>query len=317
MEVDFDHYLWDLARERRAGAKRGRAVGPRSRQADAVAEAGGRMSVPLSLQGRVVAITGGANGIGRETAALLVDAGARVAIGDYGGDAARRAAKDLGRSVVGFNLDVTDSESFAAFVASVESECGPIDILVNSAGVMWVGSFEDEPEIAARRQLDVNLLGVIHSVKLLAPRMRARGAGRIITIASAASILPTPGEATYAASKHGVLGYLKAVRAELRKTGVQLAVIMPTVVDTALAAGTSTGSAAMLQPADIARAVLRTIARPRFEVTVPGYVGVAYRIVSLLPQRLRDAVLGRMVPDQVASVDRQARSGYEGKFTQE
>lgn len=269
------------------------------------------------LQYRVVAITGGANGIGRETAALLAAAGARVAIGDYDGEAARRTAQEIGASAVGFDLDVTDYDSFAAFLASVESECGPIDILVNSAGVMWVGGFADEPESAARRQLDVNLLGVIHSVKLLAPRMQARGAGHILTIASAASILPTPGEATYAASKHGVLGYLKAVRTELRGSGIHLSVIMPTVVDTALAAGTSTGSAAMLQPGDVAQAVARTIARPRFEVTVPGYVGIAYRFVSLLPQRLRDVVLARMVPDQVASVDRGARSGYEGQFTQE
>lgn len=270
-----------------------------------------------SLQHRVVAITGGANGIGRETAKLLANAGARVAIGDYDGNAARRTATELGGGTVGFDLDVTETGSFASFVASVESKCGPIDILINSAGVMWVGPFDDEPEAAARRQLDVNLLGVIHSVKLLAPNMRARGSGQIITIASAASILPTPGEATYAASKHGVLGYLKAVRAELRGSGIQLTVIMPTVVDTALAAGTSTGSAAMLQPGDVAQAVRRTIARPRFEVTVPGYVGVAHRIVSLLPQRLRDAVLGKMVPDQVAAVDRKARSGYEGQFTQE
>lgn len=275
------------------------------------------MTTSRSLQNRHVVITGAANGIGRETAKVLMEAGARVAIGDYDGEAARRAALEIGGTTTGYDLDVTDRDSFAAFLTSVESDGGPIDILINSAGVMWVGSFDDEPESAARRQLDVNLLGVIHSVQLAAPRMRSRGSGHIITIASAASILPTPGEATYAASKHGVLGYLKAVRAELRGTRVKLTVIMPTVVDTALAAGTSSGAAAMLQPVDIANAVARTIARPRFEVTVPGYVGIAYRVINLLPERLRDALLARLVPDQVASVDREARSGYEERFTKD
>lgn len=266
----------------------------------------------FQLNNRIVAITGGANGIGRATAKLLAEAGARIAIGDYDVEAARATAKELGGA--GFFLDVTDAQSFTAFLADVQGQYGPIDILINSAGVMWVGEFEQEPESASRRQLEVNLLGVIHGIKLATPGMRARGSGHLITIASAASLLPTPGEATYAASKHGVLGYLKAVRAELHGSGIHVSVIMPTVVDTALAAGTSTGLAAMLQSSDIARAVAQVIARPRFEVTVPGYVGILHRLLSLLPQRMRDLIFGKMVPDQVASVDRKARSDYEEIF---
>lgn len=71
----------------------------------------------------------------------------------------------------------------------------------------------------------------------------------------------------------------------------------------------------MLQPADVARAVARTITRPRFEVPVPGYVRLVHRITGLMPQRLRDVVLSRVVPDQVSSVDRGARADYEGLFT--
>src|SRR5699024_3402293 len=93
---------------------------------------------------------------------------------------------------------------------------------VNNAGLMWVGSFEEEPESAARAQLSVSLLGVINGIKAAAPAMRRARRGHLITVASAASILPTPGEATYAATKHGVLGYLKAVRTELRGSGVEV-----------------------------------------------------------------------------------------------
>ncbi|MBS1905852.1 MAG: SDR family oxidoreductase [Actinobacteria bacterium] len=273
------------------------------------------MNAASAATDRVVAIIGGANGIGRATAQLLAESGARIAIGDLDADAARRTAQERGRGARGYGVDVGDRASLKAFLDAVEADLGPVGVLVNSAGVMWVGPFAEEPEEAARRQIGVNLIGVIHAVALTAPRMRQRGSGHIITIASAASILPTPGEATYAATKHGVLGYLKAVRAELHGTGVRLTVIMPTVVDTALAVGTSTGSAALLQPADVARAVARAITRPRFEVTVPGYVGAVNRLVGVLPERARDAILRRLVPDQVASVDRAARSGYERQFT--
>lgn len=182
---------------------------------------------------------------------------------------------------MGIESDVTGTESFRRFLAAVDAEWGRLDVLANNAGVMWVGPFDAEPESAARRQVEVDLLGVIRGVKLAAPAMVARGSGDIVTIASAASVLPTPGEATYAATKHGVLGYLRSVRAELHRSGVDVSVIMPAVVDTTLAAGTATGAARRLAPGDVARTVLRTIKRPRFELTVPRYVDPLNRAISL------------------------------------
>ncbi|UNS99681.1 SDR family oxidoreductase [Streptomyces tubbatahanensis] len=268
-----------------------------------------------ALAGRVVAVTGGANGIGRETARRLALAGARVALGDLDPAAARASAEELRGDVVGFGLDVTDSASFTAFLAEVEEHWGPLDVLVNNAGVMWVGGFADEPESATTRQLEVNLHGVIRGVKLTAPAMRARGRGHIVTIASAASKLSPPGESTYAATKHGVYGYLKGVRAELRGSGVRISVVMPGVVDTELAAGTATGAAKLLKPLDVARAVVAVIERPRFEVSLPGYVGPLSRWVEVFPQPVRDLLLRAMVPDQVRSVPgASVRQGYESRI---
>lgn len=268
-----------------------------------------------SITGLVVAVTGGARGIGAEIAVQLAQAGAHVAIGDIDGEAARATAARLGARVVGLQLDVAERESFAAFLAAVEREWGPLDVLVNNAGVLWVGPFDREPEAARRRQFDVNVHGVINGVTLAAPAMRARGAGHIVTVASAASKLSPPGESSYAATKHAVLGYLSGVRAELRGSGVELSVIMPTVVDTEMAAGTDTGAVALLQPAAVARAVLETIERPRFEVTVPGYLGPLLRAVNVLPATLRNRVLLAMVPDQVAAVhDSSSRADYEHKI---
>ena len=263
--------------------------------------------------GQVVAVTGAAQGIGLAIATELAAAGARVAIGDLDGTAAAAAAARLPGEVAGFALDVTDEQSFTRFLDAVETRWHTVDVLVNNAGVMWVGPFDEEPEHATRQQLEVNLHGVIRGVRLAAPRMRARGRGHIVTVASAASKLAPPGEATYAATKHGVLGYLTAVRAELRGTGVLLSVVMPTVVDTALAAGTSPGAVALLTPAEVATTVREVIARPRFETTVPRFVGPLVRAVGILPDTLRTAFLRRMVPDQVAALhgDRSARHAYE------
>ncbi|MGO1917547.1 MAG: SDR family oxidoreductase [Brevibacterium aurantiacum] len=270
------------------------------------------MSEKRSLNGQVVAITGGAQGIGREIAAEFTAAGAKVAIGDIHLDAAQETAAELGVSA--YRLDVSDPECLNAFLTEVTHELGPIDIFVSNAGIMWVGPFAEESNAVARAQIEVNLLGVINGIKAAAPAMVARGGGHLITVASAGSILPTPGEATYAATKHGVLGYLKAIRAELRGTGVVVTTIMPGVVDTALAAGTSSGAAKLLTPAEVARSVVKSALRPRFEITVPGFIGPAVKVANLLPLAIRDRIFGAMVPNQLLARKNQ-RQDYEASFT--
>lgn len=255
-----------------------------------------------TVAGRIVAVTGGAQGIGREIARSLAAAGARVAIGDRDAAAASATARDLPGQVRAFHLDVTDTESYRRFLTDIADLWGPLDVLVNNAGVMWVGPFDTEPEAATERMLAVNLHGVIRGVRLAAPDMRARGSGHIVTVASAASKLSPPGESTYAATKHGVLGYLTGVREELRGSGVHVSVIMPGVVDTELAIGTDSGATARLQPGEVAAAVVNVLRRPRFEVTLPASIGLLVRLSGLLPQALRDQVLRRTVPNQVGAV---------------
>ncbi|WP_336088003.1 SDR family oxidoreductase [Nocardia sp. SSK8] len=269
------------------------------------------MRSTIPARGRVIAITGAARGIGAAIARELAAAGAHVALGDLDAAAAAETAAALPGTAAGFALDVTVDDSFTGFLDAVEARWGPIDVLINNAGVMWVGRFEDEPEAATRRQLAVNLHGVIRGVRLAAPRMRARGRGHLVTVASAASKLAPAGEATYAATKHGVYGYLSAVRAELHGSGVELSVVMPTVVDTPLAAGTSPGAVATLTPEDVARAVADVLARPRFEVTVPRRVGLLVRLANLLPDRPRTALYRRLVPNQITDSDPASRAGYE------
>ncbi|HWH31000.1 MAG TPA: SDR family oxidoreductase [Mycobacteriales bacterium] len=266
----------------------------------------------MTLAGRVVAVTGAARGIGLAVAEALVERSAVVALGDLDADAAVAAAERLGPLAHGFAVDVTDTASFRAFLDGVEDRVGrPVDVLVNNAGVMWVGRYDDEPEAVALRQADVNLHGVARGMKLALPRMRARGRGHVVNIASFASRVPPAGEAMYSATKHAVLGYSTAVRAELRGTGVHLSVVMPVVVDTELAVGTGTGGGVMLQPRDVADAVVDVLQRPRFEVFVPRWTGLLARLYGVAPQGVRDAMYRLLMPDNVRDGDLPARREYE------
>jgi NADP-dependent 3-hydroxy acid dehydrogenase YdfG len=267
-----------------------------------------------SIEGRHVAVTGAAGGIGAATVAALVAAGARVSAGDLVEDAVRAVADAAGRNgpgkAHGQQLDVTDSSSYRAFLAAAQDRFGPLDVLVGNAGVMWVGPFAAEPEAAIRRQLDVNLHGIIRGAQLAVPGMVERGRGQLITVASVASRVAPAGEATYSATKHAVLGYCTALRAELRRTGVQVSVVLPTVVETELAAGTTHGRVRRLRPADVAAAVLGAVRRPRPEIYVPGSVAALVWLRDMLPARLREAMVRAMVPDQIAATDPETRTAY-------
>ena len=267
-----------------------------------------------AVAGRVVAVTGGGRGIGERIARRLAEGGARVAVGDLDAASAAAVTNELGEGHLGLPLDVTSTESFGSFLEQTEATLGPVDVLVNNAGIMWVGPFAEEPEATVRRQVEVNLLGVMRGVRLVAPAMVARGSGHIVTIASAGAVLSLPGEASYAASKHGVLGYLKAVREELHGSGVHVSVVLPAVVDTELAVGTATGAARRLSPDRVAREVVGVLARPRFEVSIPRYVDPLNRAVSMLPRPARDALNRRLVPNQLRQSDPAARAAYQSRL---
>lgn len=263
------------------------------------------------VEGLSVAVTGGARGIGLAIARGLSARGARVAIGDLDAAAVATAAERLPRDGIGVPLDVTDGASFEAFLDAAGAAHGPLDVLVNNAGIMWVGPFAEEREATAQAQFGVNLHGTVRGMKLAIPRMLARGKGQIVNVASAASKVAPAGEATYAATKHAVYGYSAAVRAELRDTPIEISVVMPAVVETELARGTSAGRVKRLAPEDVADAVVKAVEKPRFDVFVPANIAYLTRFVAVLPPRARDWVTARLVPDQLQLTDREARRAYE------
>jgi len=190
-----------------------------------------------SLTGQVVAITGGARGIGRATAAALIAQGAQIAIGDIDASLAERTAQELGAGTVGLPLDVTNRASFEAFLDEVESRVGPLDVLINNAGIMPIGPFTEESDATAVRMVGINLHGVIFGSKLALKRFQSRGRGHLVNIASAAGKTGFPGGATYCATKHAVVGLSESIRQEVRGTDIGVSVVMPVVVHTELGSG--------------------------------------------------------------------------------
>ena len=214
-----------------------------------------------SLGGQVVAITGGGRGIGRATAAALIAKGARVAIGDIDAPLSERTASELGSGTIGLPLDVTDKASFTSFLDEVESRLGPLDVLVNNAGIMPVGPFVDESDAATEKLVDINIMGVIIGSKLALQRFRPRGRGHIVQLASIAGKGGFPGGATYCATKHAVVGLTEALRSELRGTGIEVHQVLPIGVNTELYSGVSQARGFKTpEPEDVAGAIVELLA---------------------------------------------------------
>jgi short-subunit dehydrogenase len=247
------------------------------------------------------------------TATALHLLGAKVAIGDIDEPAVKQAGANLGLDVCGA-LDVTDHDSFASFLDDVEERLGPIDVLVNNAGILPVGRLIDEPDALTRRALAVNVYGVIVGTKVAARRMLARRSGHIINVASVNSETPAPGVATYCATKHAVLGFTNSVRAEHRGTGVHYSAVLPAMTNTEMIAGIDQARGLKnAEPADVATAIVGLIRKPKRRVTVTRAAGVVLMIQRVLPAGVADALRRSIGLDHLFTdrIDVGKRATYE------
>ncbi|UGT59578.1 SDR family oxidoreductase [Nocardia asteroides] len=268
-----------------------------------------------AVRGKVVVITGGARGIGLATARALREQGAKIAIGDIDETTVKQSGTDHDFEVYG-RLDVTDAESFTRFLDEVERELGPIDVLINNAGIMPTGRLVDEPDALTRRILDINVYGVILGSKLAAVRMLPRGSGHVINIASLAGESHIPGLATYNASKHAVLGFTDTLREEYRGTGLHFSSVLPTLTKTELGSGVSTPKVMPpAEPEEIAAAIAALIAKPRSKVRVTKVAGAISRVVNFLPESVGDAIARSLGASHtfLEDVDSDQRKAYEDR----
>lgn len=202
-------------------------------------------SLDRSVDGRVAIVTGAASGMGRATAHLFADEGARVAVVDIGVDRVQDVVNEIeaahgGGRARGFALDVTDRSALAAMVAETTDAWGRLDCLVNNAGVSLVSSLEQDAASFAEaweRTLDVNLSAYVHSSRLVVPIMKKAGYGRIVNVASTEAIVATGGLAAYSASKAGVTGLTRSMAVELGRHGITVNCVCPGPIDTGMTAG--------------------------------------------------------------------------------
>lgn len=273
-----------------------------------------KMSRTRQIAGMSIIVTGGARGIGRATVERFARQGASVAVGDLDADLLAEVAAPFGDRVATARLDVTDPASWREFLAAV-GHLGPWDVLVNNAGIMPLGSVLKEPDEVTRAIFDVNVHGPINGTKAVAPGMVERGHGHIVNVASAVGRLAVADGASYSASKFAVVGFSEATRAELAPFGVDVSVVLPTVVQTELSAGVPAAKGVPPVTAeDVAEVIETVVRRPRAEMWVPRWVQGPTKTIQALPRRVQEVMAKAMGADDVlAQADPAARAAYEAR----
>ena len=223
------------------------------------------MSTTIDLGGRVAFVTGGTRGIGLAIARALRGAGARVAVAGRDAERSRAVATELG-DAVGVSCDVADAAQVEAAIAEAERALGPIDILVNNAGLTRDNILLRLTEADWDAVLDANLKGAFHTTRTVIKGMMKRRSGRIINVTSIVGLTGNKGQANYAASKAGLVGFTKSVAKEYASRGVLANCVAPGFIETDMTSGLpDEARAALLQqialgrlgrPEDVAGAVL-------------------------------------------------------------
>jgi 3-oxoacyl-[acyl-carrier protein] reductase len=224
------------------------------------------MSATIDLTGSVAFVTGGTRGIGAAIARTLHGAGAQVALTGRDAERAGTAAAELGSRAAGFACDVAVGEQVEAAVAAAERQLGPIDILVNNAGLTRDNILLRLADADWDAVLDANLKGAFHTTRAVIKGMMKRRSGRIINISSIVGLTGNKGQANYAASKAGLIGFTKSVAKEYASRGVLANCVAPGFIETDMTGSLPQGARATLledialgrlgRPEDVAGAVL-------------------------------------------------------------
>ena len=222
-----------------------------------------------SLEGTVVAVTGASAGIGRATARLLVEAGAKVAITARREQRLVELESELGAdSVVWVTGDIADPDTSARLVEAALTKFGRLDSLVASAGIGMYGDVVDGSDDDMKLMIDTNFTGTVWGVRSVVPTFRSAGGGDIVIVSSVAGIRGGADEAVYAGTKGAQLIFAGAVDRELRESGIRVTTLCPAAVSTefAIGHGRTEGDAWLddvLTPEDVAGSILFTLQQPR------------------------------------------------------
>lgn len=269
------------------------------------------------FRGRTVVITGGSRGLGLVLGRHLADEGARLAICARHQDELDRAARELrnrGAIVVAKACDVANTDGVREFLAHVRSELGPVDVLINNAGVIQVGPLESMTHEDFDHAMAVHFTGPLATMDAVIPDMRRRGHGRIVNISSIGGLVAVPHLLPYCASKFALVGLSHGFRAELARDGIFVTTVCPGLMRTgshrrALFSGQhqaeyawfSHGASAPLLALDAdraARQILRACRYGRAQATLSLPAKAAVLLDALAPELKADlaAVVARLLP---------------------
>jgi NAD(P)-dependent dehydrogenase (short-subunit alcohol dehydrogenase family) len=257
-----------------------------------------------NLQGRTVLVTGAGSGIGRETALLAARRGAELAIcdvDDAGLAEVEARVRALGRNVLARHVDVADRDQMRNFAEVVHAETGPVDLLVNNAGVGLAAGFLDTELEDWDWIVPINLMGVVHGCHFFVPRMVERGTGgHVANLSSMAGFHATPAFVAYTATKFAVLGLSEALREELRPHGIGVTAICPGIINTPITKSARARGAAAdpkvrerlvalygrrnYGPDRVARNIFKAVERNRAVAPVAPEAWIAYAITRISPR---------------------------------
>jgi short-subunit dehydrogenase len=196
------------------------------------------MAVSL-LKSKQVLVTGASSGIGYETALAFARRGANLILVDINAaalDTAAQAVREQGVKCLTWTADVSDAQAMSGLADAVHDAVGALDVLVNNAGIAFLGSFLETPPQTWRRILDVNVMGIVHGNNVFLPHMlKAGGPRHVVNVASAAGLAPMCQMSAYVASKHAVVGLSETLEMELSGSEVGVSVICPGIINTPIA----------------------------------------------------------------------------------
>jgi NAD(P)-dependent dehydrogenase (short-subunit alcohol dehydrogenase family) len=225
----------------------------------------------MQLDGKVVVVTGGANGIGEALSRRFVAEGARgVAIIDLEAEKAEALATELGPTAIGLGADVSDEPDVVTAVRTTEERFGPIDLMVSNAGIGTGGGVET-PNEAWQQIWDVNVMAHVYAARAVLPGMLARGEGYLLHTASAAGLLTNIGAAPYSVTKHAAVGLAEWLSITHGDQGIKVSCLCPQGVRTNMLMGGADDPAGAvvlaqgaIEPSDVADAVVEGLAAERF-----------------------------------------------------
>ena len=239
-------------------------------------------------------ITGASSGIGMALARAYAARGATLGLVARRGEALTALLAELGVPGAVYALDVTDAAALHDAAHDFCARFGLPDVVIANAGVSAGTLTEIEEDLAAfRRVMDVNVFGMAATFAPFAARMKARGHGRLVGIASVAGIRGLPGAEAYSASKAAAISYLESLRLELREAGVRVVTIAPGYIETPMTAVNTYRMPFLMPVADAADRFVRAIERGTSYTVIPWPMGIVAKVLRLLPNAVYDRLFAR------------------------